>query len=83
MLALSQALADAASQEGCTKCATEAGVRALTTFLKDVHGAKKSGQWTKQEQKAFKQEAKSLFKPMKGEVKAMWKGRGREGVAVA
>jgi hypothetical protein len=75
MLALSKALADAANEDGCTKCATESGARALTMFLKEVHTAKKSGQWSKQEKKAFKQEAKGLFKPLKGDMKELWKSK--------
>lgn len=43
--------------------------------MRDVHTAKKSGQWSRQEQKAFKQEAKGLFKGMKGDMKEVWKGK--------
>jgi hypothetical protein len=75
LLALSKALADAANEEHCTKCATETATKALTEFIKESHDAKKSGQWSKQDQKAFKQEAKGLFKGMKGDAKSIWKAK--------
>ncbi|KAK5172674.1 uncharacterized protein LTR77_002794 [Saxophila tyrrhenica] len=75
MRTLSDALANIADNEQCTKCATESATLALTGFLREIHDDKKSGQWSKQEQKAFKSEAKGLFKGMKGDVKSVWSNK--------
>jgi len=80
MRKLSAALANIADNDQCTKCATESATMSLTSFLREIHDAKKSGQWSKQEQKAFKTEAKGLFKGMKGDMKEAW-GRKQVGVA--
>lgn len=35
--------------------------------------AKRNGEWTKEERKGMKAEFKAVFKPMKKDIKALWK----------
>lgn len=74
MLSLSAALADAANDNGsCAKCSLDTVVQTMTAFVKDLRAAKKSGEWTKEEKRAMKKEAKVLEKGMKKDVKQIWK----------
>lgn len=35
--------------------------------------AKRSGEWSKEDKKALKAEVKAMFKPVKRNIKALWK----------
>ena len=69
---LREALAGLVDEAHCTKCATESTPKALTSFAKDIRAAMQNGQWSKEEKKTVKKEAKWLFKGMKGNMKEMW-----------
>lgn len=73
--ALTNALNDINDNDKCTKCAVENASTLLTTQVRDIRGAKRNGEWTKEERKALKAEAKGIFKPVKKAVKALWKER--------
>lgn len=81
LLSISEALADLADSEGahCTKCAIDNVAETLTKLLRDVKMAKKNGEWTKEEKKALKKEAKMLGKGVKGECERVWREGEKEG----
>ena len=73
--ALSSALADAASDYRCSRCAIESVALTLTSTLCTLRAAEKEGKWSREEKKALKNEAKGVFKGIKHDVKDLWKGR--------
>lgn len=73
--ALSVALADAVHGEGCTTCAVESAGQTLTSYLRDLRAAKKSGQWSSAEKRAIKAEVKGLMKGMKRDLRSIWKNK--------
>lgn len=76
--ALSSALASATEEGACLKCVSETITQTLTTFMQDVRTAKKNGQWSRDERKAIKAEAKGLMKGMKHDLKHSWRGHHEE-----
>lgn len=47
----------------------------LTAYVTDMKAAKKSGQWSKEDKKALKAEAKAVGKRVKGSVKLAYRGK--------
>lgn len=72
--ALSEALNDLADENKCTKCTVENISTFLTGHIKDLRLAKQNGEWSKEDKKTLKAETKSLLKPVKKNVKSLWKG---------
>lgn len=75
MLALSSALADVGNANCCSKCATESAAHIFTAYLRDLRAAKKNGQWSAEEKKALRAEAKGLMKEIKRDIKKVWKAK--------
>ncbi|KAJ5274077.1 hypothetical protein N7478_009202 [Penicillium angulare] len=73
--ALIQGLSDLKDTGGCTRCTVENVSALLTGHIRDIRTAKQNGEWTKTERKALKAETKALFKPMKKDLKRLWKER--------
>nr|POE63132.1 hypothetical protein CFP56_04035 [Quercus suber] len=73
MLVVSQALSDVVSGKSCTKCASKTVAEQLYAHLHDVKAANKCGQWSREEKKAMKKEAKVLIKDLRKEMKGVWK----------
>lgn len=71
--ALINSLSNAIEEEKCLKCAMQDAARTLTSCARDYRTAKKNGQWSREEKKALKAEAKGLANDLKGIVKATWK----------
>ncbi|KAJ5207043.1 hypothetical protein N7491_002326 [Penicillium cf. griseofulvum] len=67
------ALNDIADDNKCTKCTVENISTLLTGYVRDLRAAKQSGTWSKEDKKALKAEIKDLLKPVKKEVKSLWK----------
>ncbi|OJJ40130.1 hypothetical protein ASPWEDRAFT_166216 [Aspergillus wentii DTO 134E9] len=67
------ALNDITDENKCTKCTVENISTLLTGHVRDLRGAKRSGMWSKEEKKALKAEIKALLKPVKKDVKNLWK----------
>ncbi|KAK4619794.1 hypothetical protein CLAFUW4_10853 [Fulvia fulva] len=81
LLTLSEAIADLADDNHCTKCTADTVVRTLAAVTRDLKAAKQSGSMSKEKKKAMKREFKALgkgmkqdFKGMKQELKAVQKG---------
>ncbi|KAJ5332722.1 hypothetical protein MYU51_015315 [Penicillium brevicompactum] len=70
---LAGALNDLASEKKCTRCTVEDLATQITGHVREMREAKRNGEWTKEERKAMKAEFKAVFKPMKKEIKALWK----------
>lgn len=72
---LSQALADIAEGRGCNKCLMKEAARTATLCVRELRAVKKNGEWSKEEKKAMKNEAKATFNEIKQEVKQTWKSK--------
>ncbi|KAK4862375.1 hypothetical protein LT330_002508 [Penicillium expansum] len=70
---LAAALNDIADEKKCTKCTVENISTLLTGHVRDLRAAKRSGMWSKEDKKALKTEIKGLLKPVKKDVKSLWK----------
>ncbi|KAJ5824268.1 hypothetical protein N7447_006608 [Penicillium robsamsonii] len=70
---LATALNDITDEKKCTKCTVENISNLLTSHVRDLRAAKRSGMWTKEDKKALKMEIKGLLKPVKKDVKSLWK----------
>lgn len=70
---LAAALNDIADEKKCTKCTVENISTLLTGHVRDLRAAKRSGMWSKEDKKALKAEIKGLLKPVKKDVKSLWK----------
>ncbi|KAJ5486216.1 hypothetical protein N7530_000516 [Penicillium desertorum] len=70
---LATALNDIADEKKCTKCTVENISTLLTGHVRDLRVAKRSGMWSKEDKKALKVEIKGLLKPVKKDVKSLWK----------
>lgn len=79
---LINALENLSDDSQCTPCTAQNATLAMTELMRDMRSAKKSGEWSKQDQKAVKQEFKGMFKGIKGDMKEVWKGK-QAGVAAA
>ncbi|KAJ5081233.1 hypothetical protein N7456_013471 [Penicillium angulare] len=73
--ALIQGLSGLKDSRSCTRCTVEDVSTLLTGHIRDIRTAKQNGEWTKTERKALKAETKALFKPMKKDLKKLWKER--------
>ncbi|OQE38932.1 hypothetical protein PENCOP_c007G04362 [Penicillium coprophilum] len=71
--ALTTALNDLTDEKKCTKCTVENIATLLTGQVRDLRAAKRSGMWSKEDKKALKAEIKGLLKPLKKDVKSLWK----------
>ncbi|KAJ6180440.1 hypothetical protein N7519_010901 [Penicillium mononematosum] len=71
--ALATALNDIADEKKCTKCTVENISTLITGHVRDLRAAKRSGMWSKEDKKALKVEIKGLLKPVKKDVKSLWK----------
>ncbi|KAJ5543168.1 hypothetical protein N7461_009171 [Penicillium sp. DV-2018c] len=71
---LTAALNDLTNEKKCTRCTVESISTQLTGHVRDLRAAKRSGAWSKEEKKAYKAEVKGLFKPIKKDLKKLWKG---------
>jgi ElaB/YqjD/DUF883 family membrane-anchored ribosome-binding protein len=71
--ALSTALDELADEKICTRCTVENLSTLLTDHVRNVRMAKENGKWSKEERKALKAETKSLLKPVKKQIKSLWK----------
>lgn len=67
------ALNDITDEKKCTKCTVESISTILTGQVRDLRAAKRNGTWSKEDKKALKAEVKALFKPMKKDLKSLWK----------
>ncbi|KGO69552.1 hypothetical protein PITC_000500 [Penicillium italicum] len=72
---LAAALNDIADEKKCTKCTVENISTLLTGHVRDFRAAKRGGMWSKEDKKALKAEMKVLLKPVKKDVKSLWKAR--------
>lgn len=70
-------LNDALEGNRCTECTFEATAHTLTAYVTEMKAAKKDGQWSKEDKKALKAEAKAMGKRIKGSVKLAYKGKGK------
>ncbi|KAJ5509279.1 hypothetical protein N7527_011422 [Penicillium freii] len=70
---LATALNDIADEKKCTKCTVEIISALLIGHVRDLRAAKRSGVWSKEDKKALKAEIKCLLKPVKKDVKSLWK----------
>ncbi|CAI7660278.1 unnamed protein product [Penicillium palitans] len=70
---LATALNDIANEKKCTKCTVENISTLLTGHVRDLRAAKRSGVWSKEDKKALKAEIKGLLRPVKKDVKSLWK----------
>ncbi|KAJ5170520.1 uncharacterized protein N7500_003303 [Penicillium coprophilum] len=70
---LTTALNDLTDEKKCTKCTVENISTLLTGHVRDLRAAKRSGMWSKEDKKALKAEIKCLLKPLKKDVKSLWK----------
>lgn len=60
-------------EKKCTKCTVENISTLLTGHVRDLRAAKQNGVWSKEDKKALKAEIKGLLKPVKKDVKSLWK----------
>lgn len=60
-------------EKKCTKCTVENISTLLTGHVRDLRVAKQNGVWSKEDKKALKTEIKGLLKPVKKDVKSLWK----------
>ncbi|KAF2676694.1 hypothetical protein K458DRAFT_468282, partial [Lentithecium fluviatile CBS 122367] len=72
---LSLALTDMAEGRGCSECSMKEVARTVTLCVRELRAAKKNGEWSKEEKKAMKNEAKAAFNEIKQEVKRTWKNK--------
>lgn len=70
---LAEALNDLANEKKCTRCAVQDISTQITGHVREMREAKRNGEWTKEDRKAMKAEFKAVFKPMKKDIKALWK----------
>ncbi|KAJ5977290.1 hypothetical protein N7501_000632 [Penicillium viridicatum] len=70
---LATAVNDIADEKKCTKCTVENISALLIDNVRDLRAAKRSGVWSKEDKKALKVEIKYLLKPVKKDVKGLWK----------
>jgi hypothetical protein len=70
---LANALNDIADDTKCTKCTVENISTLLTGHVRDLRAAKRSGTWSKEDKHVLKAEIKGLLKPVKKDVKSLWK----------
>ncbi|KXG53807.1 uncharacterized protein PGRI_008570 [Penicillium griseofulvum] len=70
---LANALNDIADDTKCTKCTVENISTLLTGHVRDLRVAKRSGTWSKEDKRILKAEIKGLLKPVKKDVKSLWK----------
>ncbi|KAJ5400580.1 hypothetical protein N7465_011069 [Penicillium sp. CMV-2018d] len=70
---LATAVNDIADEKKCTKCTVEIISALLVGHVRDLRAAKQSGVWSKEDKKALKAEIKYLLKPVKKDVKNLWK----------
>ncbi|KAJ5503237.1 hypothetical protein N7463_006111 [Penicillium fimorum] len=70
---LATALNDIADEKKCTKCTVENISKLLTGHVRDLRAAKRSGMWSKEDKRALKMEIKGLLRPVKKDVKSLWK----------
>lgn len=68
----------AADEGNCIKCTTSQAAGALFLYLRDLREAKKNGEYSKQDKKAWKEEVKGLAKDVKRD-RAWLKRRWKEG----
>lgn len=73
ILLLSEQLKDLANDSKCTKCTVQNISTVLTGHVRDLKVAKQNGEWSKEDRKAMKAEMKAIFKPVKKDIKALWK----------
>lgn len=67
------ALNDIVDEKKCTKCTVENISAFLTGLVQDLRVAKQDEGWSKENKKALKAEVKSLLKPVKRDMKSLWK----------
>lgn len=53
----------------------KAVTQTFTAYVRELQAAKKDGQWSREEKKLLKAEAKGLRKEMKHDVKRAWKAK--------
>lgn len=68
-------LTDAVDGHRCTECTIEATAHTLTAYVTEMKASKKSGQWSKEDKKALKAEAKAVGKRVKGSVKMAYRSK--------
>ncbi|KAJ5161448.1 hypothetical protein N7492_006840 [Penicillium capsulatum] len=73
LLVLSKGLNDLSDDKKCTQCTVQEISTALTGHVRDIKTAKQNGEWSKKERKTLKAEIKSIFKPVKKDIKVLWK----------
>lgn len=71
--AISSALNELVNEKKCTKCTVENLSTLLTEHIRNLREAKQNGEWTKEDRKILKAETKSLLKPVKKQLKGLWK----------
>lgn len=71
--AISSALEELVDEKKCTRCTVEDLSTLLTEQIRNLREAKQNGVWSKEERKAMKAETKSLLKPVKKQLKGLWK----------
>ncbi|KAJ5381801.1 uncharacterized protein N7496_004229 [Penicillium cataractarum] len=71
--AISSALNELVDDKKCTKCTVENLSTLLTEHIRNLREAKQNGQWSKEDRKLLKAETKSLLKPVKKQLKSLWK----------
>jgi hypothetical protein len=47
--------------------------RTVAVCAREIRGAERNGEWSKEEKKAMKKDVKAAFEEIKQEVKATWK----------
>ena len=70
---ISATLNDLASEKQCTRCTVKSISILLTGHVREMREAKRTGEWSKEDKKALKAEARAMFKPVKKDIKALWK----------
>ncbi|OOQ91163.1 hypothetical protein PEBR_01217 [Penicillium brasilianum] len=71
--AISSALRELVDEKKCTRCTVENLSTLLTDQIRNLREAKQNGEWSKEDRKALKAETKSLLKPVKKQLKGLWK----------
>jgi hypothetical protein len=71
--AISSALDEFVDEKKCTRCTVENLSTLLTEQIRNLREAKQNGEWSKEDRKALKAETKSLLKPVKKQLKGLWK----------
>lgn len=70
---MSEGLKDLSNDSKCTECTVQNISTVLTGHVRDLRVAKQNGKWSKEDRKALKAEAKAILKPVKKDMKALWK----------